>query len=512
MGKKVIIWVCIVLPIALLGLTFMQVRWIMEAYTLRDSRFDQTVNKCVDRVVTRLETDEIIESKHDKMMSLRDFVPFTKSRNEGGKTTSSEEIAVSFKLDNFGFYKLDAVRDGKLLSTDAGIVTLRSTFGDDIVSNSYFVLNDILNKKMRYQQVEKTKSIFEDRPIEVRVNPQRLDALLMQEFTDNGISLPYEFAVYNSAGQMSFSSPAFDANKANDEDGRIYEKKLYPNDIHARAHFVKVYFFEQPDTLSTLSGLIVPTAFFLLLVLTLSTMTVVIIFRQKELDAIKNDFIGNMTHEFKTPISTMSLSAQMLKDLADVAKPDLIRRNTDIIIDEGKRLTIQVEKILQMASFDRGKARLKFVERDVNQIVDKVVKTFRVKVETFNGEINERLDATNAKAMVDDVHFTNVIYNLLDNAIKYRRDAPMLHVWTRNANNGIIISVKDNGLGISKEDQKRIFEKFYRVSTGDRHDVKGFGLGLAYVKKIVEDHDGQISVESELNVGSKFDIYLPIKK
>ncbi len=114
--------------------------------------------------------------------------------------------------------------------------------------------------------------------------------------------------------------------------------------------------------------------------------------------------------------------------------------------------------------------------------------------------------------MVDNVHFTNVIYNLLDNAFKYRRDAPMLHVWTRNANNGIVISVKDNGLGISKEDQKRIFEKFYRVSTGNRHDIKGFGLGLAYVKKIVEDHGGQISVESELNVGTKFDIYLPLIK
>ncbi len=114
--------------------------------------------------------------------------------------------------------------------------------------------------------------------------------------------------------------------------------------------------------------------------------------------------------------------------------------------------------------------------------------------------------------MVDNVHFTNVIYNLLDNAYKYRRDAPMLNVWTRNANNGIIISVKDNGLGISKEDQKRIFEKFYRVSTGNRHDIKGFGLGLAYVKKIVEDHGGQISVESELNVGTKFDIYLPLIK
>ena len=165
-----------------------------------------------------------------------------------------------------------------------------------------------------------------------------------------------------------------------------------------------------------------------------------------------------------------------------------------------------------MSTFDRGKGRLKLEERNINELVDKVVNTFRVKVESANGEINERLDATDPIAMVDNIHFTNVIYNLLDNAFKYRRDAPMLHVWTRNANGGIIISIKDNGLGISKENQKRIFEKFYRVSTGDKHDIKGFGLGLAYVKKIVEDHGGQISVESELNVGTKFDIYLPLIK
>lgn len=275
---------------------------------------------------------------------------------------------------------------------------------------------------------------------------------------------------------------------------------------------MRVYFTERPDVMSGLAALIVPTVFFGFTVMILSTYTLVIIFRQKKLEAIKNDFISNMTHEFKTPISTMSLAAQMLRDLADTVKPDFIRRNTGIIIDEGKRLTIQVEKILQMSSFDRGKARLKLEAKDVNEIVDKVVNNFRVKVESVNGEINERLDASPSVAMVDNVHFTNVIYNLLDNAFKYRRDAPMLHVWARNANNGIVISVKDNGLGISKEDQKRIFEKFYRVSTGNRHDIKGFGLGLAYVKKIVEDHGGQISVESELNVGTKFDIYLPLIK
>ena len=508
MSKKIVTWVCIVLPIAFIGLVFMQVRWIVEACKLRDAQFDQTVVRCIDNVVSRLETDELIESRQGGQPGQRTFTPFAKYKSSQRQNGQADEVSVTFRLDNFGFYKLDVNKAGSLASIETGVVDASSILGNDVVTNSYVALNGILSRKLRYLNAQASKSVFEESPIEVRINPQRLDALLMQQFADNGITSPYEYAVYNSAGQMAFSSPAYDASS----DGVIFDKRLYPNDIHAKTHNVRVYFPVRPNVVRGLMVQIIPTTFFCLVVMILSAYIVIIIFRQKKLDAIKNDFISNMTHEFKTPISTMSLSAQMLRDLADNVKPDFIRRNTTIIIDEAKRLTVQVEKILQMSTFDRGKGRLKLEERNINQIVDKVVNNFRVKVESANGEINERLDATDPIAMVDDVHFTNVIYNLLDNAFKYRRDAPMLHVWTRNSNGGIIISVKDNGLGISKEDQKRIFEKFYRVSTGDTHDVKGFGLGLAYVKKIVEDHGGQIFVESELNVGTKFDIYLPLIK
>lgn len=509
MGKKVISWVCVVLPLAFVGLVFMQVRWIMDAYELRGNQFDQIVFKCIDNVVARLETDEIMELRMDRGSSpARDPSVFMRSRGDGA-SAATEEIALTFKLDNFGFYKLDATRAGALISADAGVVDVRNVFGDDMVSNAYMMLSNVLLRKLRYLHAKQAKSVFESKPIEVRVNPQRLDALLMQQFADNGISAAYEFAVFNSAGQMSFSSPAY---RSAADNAKVYEKRLYPNDVHARSHFVRVYFPESPDIVSGLAALIVPTLFFGIVVLLLSTFTVVTVFRQKKLDDIKNDFISNMTHEFKTPISTMSLAAQMLRDLADNVKPDFIRRNTAIIIDEGKRLTMQVEKILQMASFDRGKGRLKMEPHDVNEIVAKVVNSFRVKVESVNGEINERLEAAPAVVNVDELHFTNVVFNLLDNAFKYRRDAPMLNVWTHNANGGVVISVKDNGMGISKDDLKRIFEKFYRVSTGNRHDIKGFGLGLAYVKKIVEDMGGKISVESELSVGTKFDIYLPLIK
>lgn len=164
-----------------------------------------------------------------------------------------------------------------------------------------------------------------------------------------------------------------------------------------------------------------------------------------------------------------------------------------------------------MAIFEKGKAGLKFKNGDINDIIHQVTTNFKLKVENSQGKIIERLEAKNSMAKIDEVHFTNVVFNLLDNAVKYRQGSPVLYVKTWNKNNGIVISVKDNGMGISKENLKRIFEKFYRIPTGNVHNVKGFGLGLAYVKKIVEDHDGQISVESEINVGTKFEIFLPLK-
>ena len=227
---------------------------------------------------------------------------------------------------------------------------------------------------------------------------------------------------------------------------------------------------------------------------------------------MKNDFINNMTHEFKTPISTISLAAQMLNDDSVRKSPTMMQHISTVINDETKRLRFQVEKVLQMSMFDRQKATLKLQEVDANNVIANIVNTFKLKVEKYGGCINATLDAEDPIVNVDEMHFTNVIFNLLDNAVKYRRDdCPLeLNVATRNLpNNRIEITIKDNGIGMKKDDLKKIFEKFYRVSTGNRHDVKGFGLGLAYVHKMVTELKGDIRAESEINKGSKFIITLP---
>jgi signal transduction histidine kinase len=259
----------------------------------------------------------------------------------------------------------------------------------------------------------------------------------------------------------------------------------------------------------------IPSIIFTLVLLVTFIFTIYIIFRQKKLTEIKNDFINNMTHEFKTPISTISLAAQMLNDPAVGKSPAMFKHISGVINDETKRLRFQVEKVLQMSMFERQTATLKKKEVDANELVYGVTNTFRLKVENCNGTLDVALDADDPFIYVDEMHFTNVIFNLLDNAVKYaREDVPLsLFIRTRILDNDKVeISIQDNGIGIKKEDLKKIFEKFYRVSTGNVHNVKGFGLGLAYVHKIIHDLNGTIRAESELNVGTKFIIILPLIK
>ena len=280
-------------------------------------------------------------------------------------------------------------------------------------------------------------------------------------------------------------------------------------------NYINVYFPDKKDHIFHSIKFMIPAFVFTFILLIVFLYTIIIAFRQKKLTEMKNDFINNMTHEFKTPISTISLAAQMLNDNTVRKSPKMLEHISTVINDETKRLRFQVEKVLQMSMFDRQKATLRLQDVDANIVISNIVHTFKLKVEKYGGSITTDLDAADSMVEVDEMHFTNVIFNLLDNAVKYRREEePLkLNVSTRNISaDRIEITVADNGIGIRKEDLKKVFDKFYRVSTGNRHDVKGFGLGLAYVHKMVRELHGSIEVESELNKGTKFILILPLTK
>ena len=294
----------------------------------------------------------------------------------------------------------------------------------------------------------------------------------------------------------------------------MFVQTLFPNDPVSKMNYIKVYFPTKKDYIFSSVKFMIPSFIFTFILLVIFLYTIIIAFKQKRLTEMKNDFINNMTHEFKTPISSISLAAQMLNDDSVRKSPTMMQHIATVINDETKRLRFQVEKVLQMSMFDRQKATLKNKELDANELIAGVINTFTLKVERYNGKIESELKATNSAIFADEMHITNVIFNLMDNAVKYKRpDADLqLTVKTWNEPGKLMISIQDNGIGIKKENLKKIFEKFYRVHTGNLHDVKGFGLGLAYVKKIIMDHKGTIRAESELNVGTKFIIALPLLK
>jgi two-component system phosphate regulon sensor histidine kinase PhoR len=237
--------------------------------------------------------------------------------------------------------------------------------------------------------------------------------------------------------------------------------------------------------------------------------TIMTIFRQKRLSEMKNDFINNMTHEFKTPISTISLACEAIREDEITRTPGFFRNYLNIIKEENKRLENLSEKILQTAVIEKGQLKMKKEKVDFHHIITDVIKNIRIQVEIKDGVIIKDFKASQPFLEGDKVHLTNLVYNLLDNANKYSPRRPVIKVRTENTPTGITLTIEDNGIGISKAEQKKIFDKLYRVPTGNIHEVRGFGLGLSYVKAIVSEHKGKISIESELNKGSTFRIFLP---
>lgn len=233
------------------------------------------------------------------------------------------------------------------------------------------------------------------------------------------------------------------------------------------------------------------------------------IFRQKKLSEMKNDFISNMTHELKTPISTISLASEVLLNSEEDTSKRRIKKYSKIIYDENNRMRNQVERVLSMAQHERGELKLTKNQVDIHELITNTINSYQVGITGKKLHVRYNFRATSAQLNIDELHITNVIKNLAENAYKYSGEDPELEIVTTNFQNGVLISFKDKGIGLSHENQKHIFEKFYRVPTGNVHNVKGFGLGLYYVKTMVEAHNGFVQVQSELNKGSRFDVYLP---
>ncbi len=487
--KKSTIWILtIVMALTFVGLLYVQIMYMEEMIKMREQHFSEGVKRSLYALSTALEQNETKKYLEEDLMLV-----------DPNLFASSDPLG----LDKKGKYGLE--NDYKLSKPKQE--EMSDKFGEfqEALKGQYLYQKGLLN-----EVILTILNQSSTRPITERADSAIVKTYLRTELDNNGINLPFEYAIIDRHGRMVYESENYDSS-ANKEE--IFTQTLFPNDPDARRHYMNVYFPDKDKFIFSSVTFMIPAFAFTVILLLIFLLTIIMAFRQKKLSEMKNDFINNMTHEFKTPISTISLAAQMLNDDSVRKSPNMMQHISTVINDETKRLRFQVEKVLQMSMFDRQKATLKLQEVDANSAIYNIVNTFKLKVEKYGGCINASLDAEDPIVNVDEMHFTNVIFNLLDNAVKYRReDTPLeLNVVTRNLPNGRIeISIQDNGIGMKKDDLKKIFEKFYRVSTGNRHDVKGFGLGLAYVHKMVTELKGDIRAESELNKGSKFIITLPI--
>jgi two-component system, OmpR family, phosphate regulon sensor histidine kinase PhoR len=332
-----------------------------------------------------------------------------------------------------------------------------------------------------------------------------LETLLKMEFEKRNVIVDFEYGVYDCSSQCMLYGYYVPLKTAKEKT----TSKTFPNWANQGYHF-GVQFPNREAHLINQMGIWSFSSIVMLLVIVFFAYTLFVILRQKRLSEIQKDFINNMTHEFKTPISTIAVSTEVLKNPDIINYPDRLFSYTAIIEKENLRLKQHVERVLQMARLDKEDIGLKKEQVDVHQIIQDAIHNTSVVLNEKPGTVQVDAAARDAHVPGDKLHLTNVFNNLLENAVKYCKGCAEITVRTLNHPNGITIEVKDNGIGITPENQKRIFQKFYRVPTGNVHDVKGFGLGLSYVKTVVEGHGGHINVQSELGKGSIFKVFLPI--
>lgn len=518
MNSRLIIWITLMVSIAIIILIGIQTYWIKNAVELREANFKRSVSEAVGDLMSRIEKEEVnrqIRKNYEYNSLLRsidslDYLIYleTGSTDENGTFKYERKQEWNEVVKN-NKRKLEKTSDSVniVYPHDSSVVKTEDT------SSSLSERAIQLNRKKTFLLNQVFEEMFNNpfTPyIENWLTKGKLDTLLRVSLENKGIDAKYEFGVYSKSRNLvvlekdpMFRDPLM-------KEGMYF--RLFPANNYASPDFLVLYFPNQTRYLLLQMGGMLTLSGLLLLFIISAFMTVIIaIFRQKKLSQMKNDFINNMTHEFKTPISTVSLACEVLNDKTVPKTDEFVTSYINIISEENKRLGVMAEKILQTAILEKGQLNLRKEKINLHHIIEDVVHKIAIQVEIRDGSITTVLDAKEPMIIADKVHITNVINNLLDNANKYSPRKPLITVSTLNQNEGVLISITDNGIGINKANQKKIFDKLYRVPTGDVHNVKGFGLGLSYVKFIVDKHQGKVSVESEPGRGSTFRIWLPFK-
>ncbi len=501
----------VLMVVSILAIVWVQVTWIRNSVKSQNEQFDFFVINSLRNTAHSMETNRRMNFLNEMFIRGYSALPQAIQRSaQPGIETESFSIQSSVTSDTDSVEIIVSTNDNPPVRMKVTREEARNRMGNSIVVGSDEYMRWIQQQASEFQtmsnQLVSEMFVWERNRA---VNKEELLHTLQGELTASGIDTPFEFAlirgdsiidgVYSRARKKEFiDSP--------------YKVNLFSQGLLWKGETLSVVFPRKTNyVLGTMGLMLGGFGLFLLIILATFALSLWFIIRQKKTSEMQADFINNMTHEFKTPIATISLAADTISNSRVITDEERVRHFIGMIKKENSRMNRQVESILQIATLDKHEMDFSFAETDLHEVISQAIDTIGIQVTDRGGVINRKLEAENSVITGDSEHLRNLVHNLLDNANKYSEGAPQITVTTRSNGSGLFLEVADKGIGMNKAVQNRVFERFYRETTGNIHNVKGFGLGLNYVKAITDAHGGTVTVESEPGKGSIFTVFLPYK-
>ncbi|MEL1240700.1 sensor histidine kinase [Flavobacterium flavipallidum] len=525
MNKLFFRFLVLLMSLSLIGIILVQVYWFNTSFKDNDVQFGYHVTQVIDNVAEKIEKQEAYSF----------YAKYNRYKDSTGKVPRKDDLSEFYYVQKNPKTNKTIVYSNSIISEDYNISSalFNKKFSSERFKNfnskrtTEVYNNNIIDKSSLHQslipdvKIEKSGSLdvldnaqfeifFKDiasaMPLEERISRETLEKLIKKELQVYGVDTKFEFAIFSSGIETKIKSDGFHVAK-----DATYSVPIFTDNEGNEKYRLSLTFpHKKRFLLSELVSITILSIIFTLIILIAYTSALNQLIRQRQISEIKTDFINNMTHEFKTPIATINLALDAIKNPKIIEDKEKVHRYLQMIRDENKRMHAQVENVLRISKLEKKELDIEKGSSNVEDVIYDAIEHVNLILQDRGGEIRNHFEAARTTVLINEVHFTNVIVNILENAIKYSPEEPQIDIYTENIKDMILIKVKDQGLGMSKVAQKRVFEKFYREHTGDIHNVKGHGLGLAYVKRIVEDHNGQVYVESEKGKGSTFIIKLPL--
>ena len=527
MSKRIFVLLLVLMSVSLIGIIFIQYFFILKNYEENNKQFSINVNYVLEETTSDVERNEFrkyVRKFRDLIanealvdvdtLSIQNLIIIDENPEKREtiiyKNGVIEENLIIPKTKSYYDDIIDVISDRENIS----IKRLSNQREEKVFSNRR--IEDNLSPEqflLKVGKISKSKEVlFESayndiskrNPIEERIGDiNKFEKIIERNLERMNINLDFEYAIFDQDSITKISSEKFDLSN------QSYSSLIFKDENDLSNYSLKVAFpGRTPFLLGSLVSVIITSIIFTSIIIIAYVTTILLLLRQRQISQIKTDFINNMTHEFKTPIATINLALSAIKNPKTIVNKEKVKKYLQMIYDENNRMHDQVENVLMISHLERNQLNIEKTKQDINEIIDLAISHVSLIVENNNGNIITEKDADNSMVIGNETHLINVMVNILDNAIKYNDNSPEIFIKTLNIGSRILIEIKDNGIGMSKAVQSKIFEKFYRKQTGDLHDVKGHGLGLAYVKKIIAFHNGNITVDSAVGKGSKFTIQL----